>query len=97
MPKVSVIVPMYNAEDTICRCLDSILASTVDFEILLIDDGSNDKTAMICDEYKKKNANIYVYNQIRGESQGQEMWGLTMREEDILRLLIVMMKCNQKC
>lgn len=66
MPKVSVIVPMYNAEDTICRCLDSILASTVDFEILLIDDGSNDKTAMICDEYKKKNANIYVYNQIRG-------------------------------
>lgn len=61
MPKVSVIVPMYNAEDTICRCLDSILASTVDFEILLIDDGSNDKTAMICDEYKKKNANIYVY------------------------------------
>ena len=65
VPDVSVIIPMYNAENTIGRCLDSILASTVDFEILLIDDGSSDNTAMICDEYKKKNANIYVYNQIR--------------------------------
>lgn len=65
-PKISVIVPMYNAENTIEKCLDSILASAVNLEILLIDDGSTDSTSIICNEYKKRNANIRVYNQNRG-------------------------------
>lgn len=67
-PKISVIVPMYNAENTIEKCLDSILASAVNLEILLIDDGSTDSTSIICNEYKKRNANIRVYNQNRGGS-----------------------------
>ena len=49
-PKISVIVPMYNAENTIEKCLDSILASAVNLEILLIDDGSTDSTSIICNE-----------------------------------------------
>ena len=43
MPKISVIVPVYNAEKYLHRCIDSILAQTfTDFELLLIDDGSKD-------------------------------------------------------
>ena len=50
-PKISVIVPVYNAERYLLRCIDSILAQTfTDFEVLLIDDGSKDKSGEICDE-----------------------------------------------
>ena len=49
---VSVIIPVYNAEDYIRRCIDSILnQSYVDFELLLVDDGSTDNSSNICDEY----------------------------------------------
>ena len=52
IPKVSIIVPVYKAEKYLYRCVDSILAQTfTDFEILLVDDGSPDKSGMICDEY----------------------------------------------
>ncbi len=50
--KVSIIVPAYNAEATIARCIDSILAQTLsDFELIIIDDGSNDRTEEICTSY----------------------------------------------
>ena len=46
-PEISVIVPVYNVEKYLCSCIDSILAQTfTDFELLLIDDGSKDKSAM---------------------------------------------------
>lgn len=52
MAIVSVIVPVYNAERWLRRCVDSILAQTfTDFELLLIDDGSSDGSGAICDEY----------------------------------------------
>ena len=52
IPKISVIVPVYNTEKYLRRCVDSILAQTfTDFELLLIDDGSTDNSGKICDEY----------------------------------------------
>ena len=49
-PTVSIIVPVYNAEKTIGRCVDSILGQQyTDFELLLVDDGSKDGTGAICD------------------------------------------------
>lgn len=51
MPKVSVLVPVYNVEKTLKRCVDSILDQTFkDFEIILIDDGSTDNSGALCDE-----------------------------------------------
>ena len=51
MPKVSIIIPVYKAETYLRRCVDSILAQTfTDFEVLLIDDGSPDRSGKICDE-----------------------------------------------
>ena len=59
MPEISVIVPVYNVEKYIYRCVDSILAQTfTDFELILVDDGSPDNCGIICDEYAKKDSRI---------------------------------------
>lgn len=51
--KVSVIIPVYNIEAVINRCIDSILNQTIkDFELILIDDGSTDESGKICDNYQ---------------------------------------------
>ena len=61
--KISVIVPIYNAEKYLRRCIDSILAQTfTDFELLLIDDGSKDKSGEICDEYARKDKRVKVFH-----------------------------------
>ena len=53
--RVSVIVPVYNVEKYLARCVDSILAQDFsDYEILLIDDGSTDSSGKICDKYEEK-------------------------------------------
>lgn len=67
MPKISVIVPVYNAEKWLRRCVDSILAQTfTDFEILLVDDGSSDTSGVICDEYASKDARVRVFHKPNG-------------------------------
>lgn len=66
-PKISVIVPVYNAESTIRRCVDSILAQTfTDFECLLIDDGSKDRSGAICDEYAEKDSRVRAFHKENG-------------------------------
>lgn len=62
--KLSVFVVTYNQEKYIAQCLDSILMQNVDFEyeIVIGEDCSTDSTALICDEYAKKHANIVVYH-----------------------------------
>lgn len=66
-PVISVIVPVYNVEKYLTRCIDSILAQTfTDFELLLIDDGSKDKSVAMCDEYAKKDSRIRVFHKKNG-------------------------------
>ena len=61
---ISVIVPVYNVEKYLVRCIESILAQTYkDFELLLVDDGSPDQCGVICDEYAEKYSNIKVIHQ----------------------------------
>jgi len=60
-PKISIIIPVYNVENYLEKCLDSILAQTFqDFNVYIVDDGSTDKTGDICDEYGKKDQRITV-------------------------------------
>lgn len=61
--KISVIVPVYNTQDYIERCLGSILAQTyLDFEVICIDDGSKDDSGKLCDIYREKDERIQVYH-----------------------------------
>jgi glycosyltransferase involved in cell wall biosynthesis len=56
MPKISVIVPVYNAEQNIRQCLDSLAFQTyMDFEAILVDDASLDRSGYICDEFAARN------------------------------------------
>ena len=67
MPKLSVIVPVYNTEKYLRECIDSILAQTfTDFELILVDDGSTDGSGAICDEYAGKDSWIQVIHQENG-------------------------------
>lgn len=62
--RYSIIVPVYNTESFIRRCIDSILAQTFnDFELILVDDGSTDNSGRICDEYAVKDKRIKVIHQ----------------------------------
>lgn len=67
MALISVIVPIYNVEKYIYRCVDSILAQTFsDFELILIDDESPDKCPKICDRYAEQDERIHVIHQKNG-------------------------------
>lgn len=64
MSKYSVIVPVYKVEAVLPRCIESILSQTVtDFELILVDDGSPDRSGVICDEYAARDARIRVIHQ----------------------------------
>lgn len=63
MKKLSVIVPIYNAETTLRKCIESIISQEyANLEIILIDDGSKDKSIDICNEYAKKDSRIVVHH-----------------------------------
>lgn len=76
-PAISVIVPVYNAEKYLQRCVDSILSQTfTDFELLLIDDGSKDKSGAICDEYAAKDSRVRVFHKENGGVSSARNLGL---------------------
>ena len=68
MPAISVLVPVYNVEKTLDRCMQSIFKQTFqDFEVILVNDGSTDNSGALCDEYAAKYENVRV---IHKENEG---------------------------
>ena len=74
-PTVSIIVPVYNAEATISRCIESIINQEYrDFELLLIDDGSTDSSGTICDRYAAEDSRIrLIHKENTGVSETRNM------------------------
>ncbi len=78
MVKVSIIVPIYNMEKLMRKCLDSILAQTFkDYECLLIDDGSADGSPAICDEYAAKDSRFLAFHKANGGLSDARNYGLS--------------------
>lgn len=71
---VSVIIPAYNIEDYIGRCLDSVISQTYkNLEIIVVDDGSRDRTGEILDDYVKKDPRMKVVHKKMAECLRQEI------------------------
>jgi glycosyltransferase involved in cell wall biosynthesis len=67
MKKISVVVPVYNVENYLQRCIDSIIAQSYkNLEIIIVNDGSTDKSGEICDNYKKQDIRIKVIHKENG-------------------------------
>lgn len=65
--KISLIVPVYNAEDYLKRCVDSLLHQIYkNLEIILVDDGSTDQSGKLCDEYERENGTVRVIHKENG-------------------------------
>jgi len=65
--KLSIVIPVYNMENTLNRCVESVLRQGIDdYEVILIDDGSTDNSAKICDEWQTKDQHILVIHQENG-------------------------------
>ncbi len=78
---ISIIVPIYNMEKLMRKCLDSILAQTFDdYECLLIDDGSTDGSPAICEEYAAKDSRFKAFHKPNGGLSDARNWGLAHSE-----------------
>ncbi len=83
--KYSIIIPVYNTENKLPRCLDSILNQDYgDYEILLINDGSSDGSASICEEYAKRFSNILYINKENGGASSARNAGLEKASGDYI-------------
>ena len=71
-PKVSIVIPVYNVEKYLMRCMDSVRKQTyTNLEIILIDDGSKDRSGVICDELAAQDKRIRVVHKKNGYYMGR--------------------------
>ena len=88
---ISVIVPIYGVEDYLEKCVNSIISQTYhNLEIILVDDGSQDKCPEMCDAFVKRDNRIRVIHKKMVDYLMQEMSVLILQMVSILFLLIVM-------
>ncbi len=85
MKRFSVIVPIYNVENYLTECIESILSQTFsDFEIILVDDGSPDKSGEICDKYASFHSNINVIHKENGGLSDARNAGINAAQGEFL-------------
>lgn len=88
MPLVSVIIPVYKTEKYLPRCIDSLLAQTLqDLEVILVDDGSPDNSGQICDDYAAMHPHIHVIHKENGGPQLARIAGMQAAKGKYLAFL----------
>lgn len=88
MPKVSIIIPAYNAHKTIARCVESILNQTfTDFELLVMDDGSTDETGEILDRYAAGDSRIRVVHKENSGVSDTRNQALSLAQGEYIQFL----------
>lgn len=84
-PNISIIVPIYNVEPYLHRCVDSLLKQTcVDFELILVDDGSPDHCGIICDEYTALDSRVRVIHKPNGGLSDARNAGLEIAQGEYI-------------
>lgn len=84
-PEISIIVPVYNMEQYLRQCVDSIVAQTFEnWECLLIDDGSTDNSGKICDDYSEKDDRIRVVHKKNGGLSSARNVGVSLAQADLI-------------
>lgn len=84
-PKISVIIPVYNVEKYLNKCIDSVLSQTyTNFELILIDDGSTDSSSRICDEYAQKDNRVIVVHKKNGGVSAARNMGLELSKGEYI-------------
>lgn len=85
MPKISIIVPVYNVEDYLENCIDSILNQTFkDFELILVNDGSTDKSLEICEHYKDIDDRVCIIDKKNGGLSSARNAGLNIAKGEYI-------------
>lgn len=85
LPKVSVIIPIYNVEKYLSECVESVINQTLkEIEIILIDDGSTDTSPSICDKYQKKDSRIKVIHKSNGGLSNARNTGLKLAQGEYI-------------
>lgn len=111
LPLISIIVPVYNVEEHLKKCIESLLNQTYsNLEIILIDDGSTDKSGKICDKYSNKYVEIYTYHKKNSGSGLTRNYGMNKArgkyitfvdsddyvDKDLIRALVTPILKNEK-
>lgn len=78
MKKLSIIMPVYNTEKYVSRAIESILKQKIDFELIIIDDGSTDNSYKICEKYSSKYENIKLYYQSNSGQSAARNKGISL-------------------
>ena len=82
--KLSVIIPAYNVENYVSECLDSVLLTKKDIEVIIIDDGSKDRTLDICEGYCRKDNRVKVYTKPNGGVSSARNYGMEEASGDYI-------------
>ena len=88
MPLVSIIVPVYNVEQYLSECVDSVLAQTyTNLEVILVDDGSPDNCGNICEQYKNSDIRVKVIHKENGGLSEARNFGLEVCKGDLIAFI----------
>ena len=86
--QISIIVPVYNSEKYLDACIDSILSQSFrDFELILVDDGSKDSSAQICDEYASQDTRVRVIHKANGGVSAARNDGLDIAKGEYITFI----------
>ena len=87
-PAISIIIPVYNAEKYLRRCIESVLSqSFTDFELILVDDGSKDKSPQFCDEYASQDTRVRVIHKANGGVSAARNDGLDIAKGEYITFI----------
>ena len=87
-PLISLVIPVYNVEKYLDKCMESVLAQTYDnFEVILVDDGSTDSSGKMCDEYAERDSRVTVYHKPNGGLSDARNFGVEHCNADLVSFI----------